>query len=173
MKTFNIELPFSEQELETLRAGDLIYLSGTVYTARDAAHKRMLDNLENLPFDLQNQVIYYVGPTPKFGNLAVGSAGPTTAARMDRFTPKLMNMGIKATIGKGDRDQSIIDACHKNRGLYLVATGGVGALLSKCILSCEEIAYLDLGPESIKKLKIKDFPVYVAYDINKNDIFNQ
>ncbi len=171
MKTYNIQLPFSEKDLATIKAGDLLYLTGTVFTARDAAHKRMLGNMDKLPFDLQDQVIYYVGPTPTFADHPIGSAGPTTSARMDRFTPTLMRSGLRATIGKGDRDPSIKEVCHETNGLYLVTTGGVGALLSKCITKCEEIAYLDLGPESIKKLEICEFPVYVAYDTNLNDIF--
>ncbi len=174
MNTYHINLPFSEVDLKTLRAGDLIYLSGEIYTARDAAHKRLLDSLEagKLDLDVKDQVIYYVGPTPAFGDLVIGSAGPTTASRMDRFTPSLMKQGLKATIGKGDRDQTVIKACQENNGLYLVTTGGVGALLSECITGYEEMMYLDLGPESIKKLTIKDFPVYVAYDCLGNDIFN-
>lgn len=172
MKKYNIELPFKQEDIKKVRAGDLLYLTGTVYTARDAAHKRLVENLENLPIDIENQVIYYVGPTPKFGNLPIGSAGPTTSARMDRFTPQLMQHGLKATIGKGDRDISVLNSCIENQGLYLVTTGGVGALLSKCITKCEEIVYQDLGPESIKKLEIVDFPVYVGYDVYGNDIYN-
>ncbi len=172
MKKYNIELPFKQEDIKKVRAGDLLYLTGTVYTARDAAHKRLVENLENLPIDIENQVIYYVGPTPKFGDLPIGSAGPTTSARMDRFTPLLMQHGLKATIGKGDRDISVLNACVENQGLYLVTTGGVGALLSKCITKCDEIVYQDLGPESIKKLEITDFPVYVGYDVYGNDIYN-
>ncbi len=171
MEKHYITLPFTDEEISRVNAGDLIYLTGLVYTARDAAHKRMMDNINDLPIELENQVIYYVGPTPTFGNHAIGSAGPTTSARMDRFTPTLMERGLKATIGKGDRSPIIKDACEKYNGLYLVTTGGVGALLSKCIKSCEEIAYLDLGPESIKKLELDNFPVYVAYDNKNNDIF--
>ncbi len=171
MNTYKINLPFSDADLKKVKAGDLLYLSGIVYTARDAAHKRLVDNIDNLPLNLKNEIIYYVGPTPKFGDFPIGSAGPTTSARMDRFTPALMEHGLQATIGKGDRDSSVLEACFKNKGLYLVTTGGVGALLSKCIISCEEILYKDLGPESIKRLEIKDFPVYVAYDIYKNDIY--
>ncbi len=173
MKTHYINLPFSNEDLEKVESGNLLYLSGTVYTARDAAHKRMVEEMgtNELALELNNQVIYYVGPTPKFGDLVVGSAGPTTSARMDRFTPTLMNAGVKATIGKGDRDESVKLACQETKGLYLVTTGGVGALLSNCITELEEIMYLDLGPESIKRLKVKDFPVYVAYDIHGNDIF--
>lgn len=173
MNTYKITLPFTKEEVSKVKAGDMLYLSGVVYTARDAAHKRMLDNLEELPIELQDQVIYYVGPTPTFGENAIGSAGPTTSARMDRFTPALMERGLTATIGKGDRASEIKEACIKYNGLYLVTTGGVGALLSKCIKKCEEIAYFDLGPESIKKLELDEFPVYVAYDNEGNDIFEQ
>ncbi len=172
MNTYKIKLPFSDDDLAMVKAGDMLLLTGRVYTARDAAHKRLMENIENLPIDIKNQVIYYVGPTPKFGDLPIGSAGPTTSARMDCFTPELMKRGLKATIGKGDRDSTVLNACVRNQGLYLVTTGGVGALLSKCITSCEEVTYADLGPESIKLLEIKDFPVYVAYDINGNDIYN-
>ncbi len=173
MKTHYIKLPFTNDNLEELKSGDLVYLSGTVYTARDAAHRRMVENIDDLPIEIDNQVIYYVGPTPQFDDLVIGSAGPTTSARMDKFTPTLMNRGLKATIGKGDRSKEIIETCRDTKGLYLVTTGGVGALLSKCITSCEEIAYFDLGPESIKKLEVSNFPVYVAYDIHGNDIFNE
>lgn len=173
MKTHKINLPFTKKELEIVKSGDMLYLSGIVYTARDAAHNRMAQNMDNLPIELEGQVIYYVGPTPTFGNNPIGSAGPTTSARMDGFTPNLMKNGLVATIGKGDRDPAIIKACQEYSGLYLVTTGGVGALLSQCITSCQEIAYHDLGPESIKKLILKDFPVYVAYDLYGNDIFEK
>lgn len=173
MNTFNITLPFTEQDISAVKSGDLIYLSGYIYTARDAAHNRLYKTLlaGDCDLDLKEQVIYYVGPTPAFDEFIVGSAGPTTAGRMDRYTPAMMDAGLRATIGKGDRDQSIIDACVRNKGLYLVATGGVGALLSNQIIEYQEIMYQDLGPESVKRLKLENFPVYVAYDIYGNDIF--
>lgn len=175
MNTYYIDLPFTDEEKLSLNSGDLIYLSGYIYTARDAAHVRLLSSLEagKCDLDLTDQVIYYVGPTPSFGDNIVGSAGPTTSSRMDRYTPKLMDAGLVATIGKGDRDQSVIDSCVRNNGLYLVSTGGVGALLSNQIVEYEEIMYGDLGPESVKRLKLDKFPVYVAYDTNGNDIFKR
>lgn len=175
MNTYYIDLPFTTSDKSKLNSGDLIYLSGDIYTARDAAHVRLLNSLEagKCDLELENQVIYYVGPTPSFGDNIVGSAGPTTSSRMDRYTPKLMDAGLVATIGKGDRDSSIIDACKRNKGLYLVSTGGVGALLSNQIIEYEEIMYADLGPESVKRLKLDKFPVYVAYDVNGNDIFKR
>ncbi len=175
MNTHYITLPFSEQELENVKSGDLIYLSGYIYTARDAAHARLIKNQKKGNFDinLSGEVVYYVGPTPSFDDHIVGSAGPTTSSRMDRFTPQLMDAGLVGTIGKGNRSQDIVESCKKNKGLYLVTTGGVGALLSNQIVSYEEIMYKDLGVESIKRLKIEDFPVYVAYDIYGNDIFKK
>lgn len=175
MKTYNITLPLTEEDIEKLRSGDLVYLSGDIYTARDAAHKRIFESLQagNCDLSLVDEVIYYVGPTPAFDNHIIGSAGPTTSARMDRYTPALMDAGLKATIGKGERDSEIISACVRNRGLYLVTTGGVGALLSSQIEQYKEIMYQDLGPESVKKLKLNEFPVYVAYDIYGNDIYKK
>ncbi len=175
MQTYKIELPFKEEDLRRVKAGDMLLLSGDIYTARDAAHKRLIDAIDagtnQLP--LENSVIYYVGPTPSFGSHIVGSAGPTTSSRMDKFTEQLMENGVRATIGKGDRAPRIAKACQKYKGLYLVATGGVGALLSSKITKYEELMYADLGPESIKRLKLKEFPVYVAYDIYGNDIFKK
>ncbi len=174
MKTHYVTLPFKPELMDEYKSGDLIYLSGYIYTARDAAHVRIHQSLlaGKCDLDLKDQVIYYVGPTPAFDDFIIGSAGPTTSVRMDKFTPDLMDAGLVATIGKGDRDQTIIDSCKKNKGLYLVTTGGVGALLSNQIVEYQEIMYQDLGPESVKRLKLQDFPVYVAYDIEGNDIFN-
>ncbi|WOO86431.1 fumarate hydratase C-terminal domain-containing protein [Mollicutes bacterium LVI A0039] len=173
MKTYYIDLPFTQEQLAEVRSGDLLYLSGDIYTARDAAHVRLHKSLKNgkCDLDLQDQVIYYVGPTPAFDDHIIGSCGPTTSSRMDRYTPDLMDAGLVATIGKGDRDQAIIDSCVRNHGLYLVATGGVGALLSSQISEYAEIMYQDLGPESLKRLKLSNFAVYVAYDTLGNDIF--
>ncbi len=175
MNTFKITLPFTDEDIAAVRSGDLIYLSGYIYTARDAAHNRLHKTLlaGKCDLDIASEVIYYVGPTPAFDDFIVGSAGPTTSSRMDRYTPDLMDAGLRATIGKGDRDQSVIDACVRNKGLYLVSTGGVGALLSNQITEYEEIMYQDLGPESVKRLKLEDFPVFVAYDSLGNDIFKR
>lgn len=174
MKTYYINLPFTDEDLKILRSGDLVYLSGSILCARDAAHKKMFLELSNNTFDvnLKNEVIYYVGPTPQHSNLIIGSAGPTTSARMDKYTPKLNELGVVATIGKGDRSKEVIDSCIKNKSLYLVATGGAGALLSQKIISYETIRYHDLATESMKRMVVKDFPLYVAYDIYGNDIFN-
>lgn len=175
MQTYEITLPFTDNDLAQLKSGDMVYLSGDIYTARDAAHNRIHKSLlaGNCDLDIKGQVIYYVGPTPAFGDFVVGSAGPTTSVRMDRYTPDLMDAGLVATIGKGNRDQAVIDSCVRNRGVYFVTTGGVGALLSNQIVEYQEIMYKDLGPESVKRLKLDRFPVYVAYDIYGNDIFKQ
>lgn len=174
MNTHYVKLPFDRTKIEEYKSGDLIYLSGYIYTARDAAHVRIHESLlaGDCDIELKDQVIYYVGPTPAFDDFIIGSAGPTTSSRMDRFTPDLYDAGLVATIGKGDRDQAIIDSCRKNKSLYLVTTGGVGALLSSQITEYEELMYQDLGPESVKRLKLENFPVYVAYDASGNDIFN-
>lgn len=174
MQTYNITLPFDREQIKQFKSGDLLYLTGYIYTARDAAHVRLQNSLDagKCDLDLTDQVIYYVGPTPAFDQHVIGSAGPTTSTRMDRYTPDLMAAGLVATIGKGDRDQAVIEACKTNKGLYLVTTGGVGALLSNQITEYEEIMYQDLGPESLKRLKLENFPVFVAYDTEGNDIFN-
>lgn len=173
MKTYKINLPFTDEQLNDIRSGDLLYLSGDIFTARDAAHVRLYKSLQagKCDLDLNGQIIYYVGPTPAFDDHIIGSSGPTTSSRLDKYTPALMEAGLVATIGKGNRDDSIIESCKINNGLYLVATGGVGALLSKNIIGYQEVMYEDLGPESIKRLTLKDFPVYVAYDTKGNDIF--
>ncbi len=158
-----------------LRAGEEILLSGTVYTARDVAHKRILsavNNGENLPFEIKGAFIYYAGPTPAKNN-AVGSCGPTTSSRMDVYTPLLYDMGLVATIGKGDRNAEVYDAIVRNAGVYLCAIGGAGALASKAIANAEVIAYEDLGCESVKSLEIKDFPLFVAIDTSGNSIFRK
>ena len=157
-----------------LSAGDRIFLSGTVYTARDAVHKKInsaLDNGESLPFDIQNAVIYYAGPTPTPTNLAIGSCGPTTSNRMDAFTPRLMDLGLAAMIGKGNRSQKVIDSMKKNSVVYFCAIGGAGALYARCVFSCKEIAFFELGCESVKELVIKDFPLIVGIDSFGSSIF--
>lgn len=163
---------FTEKS-KTLKAGQRILLSGTVYTARDAAHKRitqMLDNGEKLPFNLQNSSIYYAGPTPTPKGLAIGSCGPTTSGRMDCYTPRLLDLGLKCMIGKGKRNDEVISAIVRNNAVYLCALGGAGALASKCIISCEVIGFEDLGCESVKKLEFKNFPLIVAIDSDGNNI---
>ena len=157
-----------------LRAGDRVVLSGTVYTSRDAAHKRIAESIdkgEKLPYDLQNAVIYYAGPTPAPEGLAVGSCGPTTSSRMDVFAPDFLDKGVVAMVGKGERSPAVCDAIIRNKAVYLCAIGGAGALASKCIASCDVIAYEDLGCESVKKLTFKDFPLTVAIDCNGGNIF--
>lgn len=157
-----------------LRAGDKILLSGTVYTSRDAAHKRimaLIENGEKLPYDIENAVIYYAGPTPAPEGKAIGSCGPTTSGRMDKFAPTLLNMGLGAMIGKGERSKEVCDAIVRNKAVYLCAIGGAGALASKCITECEVIAFDDLGCESVKRLRFEKFPLVVANDCNGGDIF--
>ena len=161
--------------VEKVKAGDRVYLSGVVYTARDAAHKRiktMLDNGEILPFDLKNALIYYAGPTPTPEGLAIGSCGPTTSSRMDKFAPELLDCGLKGMIGKGPRSNKVIEAITKNKAIYFCATGGAGALASKHIKSCEVIAFDDLGCESVKRLEFDRFPLIVGIDSFGNSILD-
>ena len=158
-----------------LRAGDRILLSGTVYTARDAAHKKIMEKLargEELPFDLDGAVIYYAGPTPAKNGMAIGSCGPTTSSRMDPYAPRLHELGLAATVGKGERNNNVKDALIKTGSVYLCALGGAGALAAKCITSCEVIAFEELGCESVKRLTFKDFPLYVAMDSLGGSIFH-
>lgn len=158
----------------TLAAGDRVLLSGTVYTARDVAHKRicaLLDAGGVLPFALEGAVIYYAGPTPAKGALSVGSIGPTTSSRMDCFAPRLLNFGLKAMIGKGSRSQAVIDAMKANGAVYFAAVGGAGALYAGCVESCEVIAFPELGCESVKKLVVKDFPLTVAIDSEGGSLY--
>lgn len=159
---------------EKLKAGDRVVLSGTVYTSRDAAHKRIneaMDKNEKLPYDLKDAVIYYAGPTPAPENLAVGSCGPTTSSRMDVYAPRFLDAGLVAMVGKGERSREVCDAIVRNKAVYLCAIGGAGALASKCIKSCEVIAYEDLGCESVKKLEFDSFPLTVAIDCSGGNIF--
>ena len=171
-----ITTPLTDEIIESLKVGDRVLLNGVVYTARDAAHKRMLEEFEKtgkFPFDIKGQVIYYVGPTPPKPGQVIGSAGPTTAYRMDKYTPKLHELGLKATIGKGWRGPEVKEALKRYKAVYFAAYGGTAALLSKHITSAEVIAYEDLGPEAIRKLTFKDFPVIVANDIYGGDIFQE
>ena len=160
---------------EKLKAGDRVLLSGTVYTARDAAHKRiklMLDSGEKLPFDLNNACIYYAGPTPTPDGLAIGSCGPTTSSRMDKFAPEFLDNGLIAMVGKGPRSNKVIEAIKRNKAVYFCAIGGAGALASKHIRFCEVIAFEDLGCESVKKLEFNNFPLIVGIDSKGNSIFD-
>ena len=169
-----IQVPISKEDAKSLKAGDYVYLTGTIYTARDAAHKRMqeaLDKGNELPFDVAGNVIYYMGPSPDREGRPIGSAGPTTASRMDKYTPRLLDMGLGAMIGKGKRSQAVIDAVIRNGSVYFAAIGGAGALLSQRILKSEVIAYDDLGAEAIRKLEIKDFPVVVVIDSEGNNLY--
>lgn len=162
------------KDAETLRAGDKVLLSGTVYTARDAAHKRifaMLDNGEKLPFDLAGAAVYYAGPTPTPPNMPIGSCGPTTSSRMDVYTPRLLDLGLKCMIGKGNRSKQVVEAMRRNGAVYLCAIGGAGALAAKCVRSLEVIAFEDLGCESIKRLEFKDFPLFTAIDCRGGSLF--
>lgn len=159
-----------------LKVGDRVILSGTVYTSRDAAHKRIcesLDKNEALPYDLKDAVIYYAGPTPAPEGLAIGSCGPTTSSRMDVFAPRLLDLGVVAMVGKGERSKDVCDAIVRNKAVYLCAIGGAGALASKCISSCDVIAYEDLGCESVKKLTFDKFPLTVAIDCSGSNIFKR
>ena len=160
--------PITQKDIESLRAGDIVYISGIIYTGRDAAHKKMVEaimNGENMPFDLDNQVIYYVGPTPAKPNRPIGSCGPTSSYRMDAYSSILMKHGLKTMIGKGDRSQDFINAMIKEKGVYLQAVGGAGALLSRRVVHSELIAYPELGAEAIYRLNVLDFPAIVTYDI--------
>ena len=169
-----INAPFGEEVTSKLKAGDYVYISGTIYTARDAAHKRMAEALsrgEELPFDIKDQVIYYMGPAPAREGQVIGSAGPTTASRMDKYAPELLDLGLKGMIGKGKRSKAVLDGVVRNKAVYLAAVGGAGALLSKCITSAEVIAYEDLGTEAIRKLTVKDFPAIVVVDCDGHNLY--
>lgn len=169
-----ITTPITSEVTKDLHTGDYVYISGTIYVARDAAHKRMieaLDRNENLPIDIKDATIYYMGPSPARKGRPIGSAGPTTASRMDKYTPRLLDLGQKAMIGKGKRSKEVIDAIIRNQAVYFAAIGGAGALLSKCITKSEVICYDDLGAEAIRKLEVKDFPVIVVIDSQGNNLY--
>jgi len=170
----HIKAPFNEDEVKTLKAGDYVYISGTIYTARDAAHKRMYEALQNgqeVPMSLKDNVVYYMGPSPAREGRPIGSAGPTTSSRMDKYAPLLMDQGLKGMIGKGKRSQEVRDAIVRNGAVYFAAVGGAGALLSRAITSSEVIAYDDLGTEAIRKLTVKDFPAIVVIDAEGNNLY--
>ena len=172
----HITVPMKKENVATLKAGDYVYLTGTVYTARDAAHKRMYEILQEggeLPIDIQGQVIYYMGPSPAREGRPIGSAGPTTASRMDRYAPKLLDLGLTAMIGKGKRSKEVLDAVKRNGSVYFAAVGGAGALLSKCIKTSEVVAYDDLGTEAIRKLYVEDMPLVVIIDSEGNNLYEE
>jgi fumarate hydratase subunit beta len=172
----NIKSPIEEKVIEKMTAGTKVNISGVIYTARDAAHHRIVQALDKggkLPFDLEGQTIYYMGPSPAPPGKVIGAAGPTTSQRMDKYTPKLLAAGIRAMIGKGSRSAEVREAIKKYKAVYLVATGGAGALLAKAIKRVEVIAYQELGTEAILKLTVEDFPAIVANDIHGNDLFEQ
>ncbi len=169
-----ITLPITTEISESLTAGDYVYLTGEMYVARDAAHKRMMEALdvgEELPIDIVGATIYYMGPSPAREGRPIGSAGPTTASRMDKYAPRLLDLGLKAMIGKGKRTPEVLDATVRNKATYFAAVGGAGALLSKCITSSEILAYEDLGAEAIRKLTVEDFPVIVVADCHGNNLY--
>ncbi len=176
MSTIHIKTPLDEKTIEKLRAGDQVLITGTIYSARDAAHKRMVDALdrgEALPFDITNQIVYYMGPSPAKPGQAIGAAGPTTSGRMDSYTPRLLASGLKGMIGKGNRSQAVKDAIKKYKAVYFAAIGGAGALASKAIKKAEVIAYQDLGAEAILRLEVEDFPVTVINDIYGGDLYEE
>jgi len=176
MAVYNLTTPLSDEDIEQLKCGDTVNLTGTIYTARDAAHKRLVDLIEEgkeLPFDLKGSVIYFVGPTPPKPGDPIGSAGPTTSYRMDSYSPTLLEHGSKGMIGKGKRNMEVRDACKKYKGVYFGATGGAGALLGKQIKSAEVIAYPELGPEAIRKLEVEGFPVTVVNDMYGCDLYEE
>ncbi len=169
-----ISVPLSAEDAASLRAGDYVYLTGTIYTARDAAHKRMQEALDaghSLPFDVRGNVIYYMGPSPAREGRPIGSAGPTTASRMDKYTPALLDLGLLGMVGKGRRSPAVREAVIRNHAVYFAAVGGAGALLSKSIKAAEVIAYEDLGTEAIRKLWVEDFPVIVCMDAQGTDLY--
>ncbi len=170
----HIKTPITEDTTKDLKAGDYVYITGTIYVARDAAHKRMAEALERgeeLPIDIRDAAIYYMGPSPARDGRPIGSAGPTTASRMDKYTPTLLDLGEKAMIGKGKRTKEVIEAIVRNHAVYFAAIGGAGALLSKCIKKSEIVCYADLGAEAIRKIEVEDFPVIVVIDSEGNNLY--
>ena len=176
MKIVNIKTPLDEKTIQSLEAGDQVLITGVIYSARDAAHKRLveaLDKKEKLPLELKNQIIYYMGPAPAKPGYASGSAGPTTSYRMDAYSPRLMAEGLKGMIGKGNRTQPVKDAIKKYKAVYFAAIGGAGALIAKSIKKVEVIAYDDLGAEAIRRLEVENFPATVINDIHGHDLYDQ
>ncbi len=171
-----MQAPLDKTEVKSLEAGDYVYITGTIYTARDAAHLRMseaLDKGEEIPIDLNNNIIYYMGPTPAREGRVIGSAGPTTASRMDKYAPRLLDLGLTGMIGKGKRKPEVTEAIVRNGAVFFAAVGGAGALLSKCIKKAEVIAYEDLGTEAIRKLEVENFPVIVVIDSKGRNLYNE
>ncbi len=169
-----ITTPLTKEKTKDLKAGDYVYITGTIYTARDAAHKKMDESLEKnetLPIDMEGNIIYYMGPSPAREGRPIGSAGPTTASRMDKYAPKLLDLGLKGMIGKGKRTQEVKEAIIRNQAVYFAAVGGAGALLSKCIKKSEVVAYDELGTEAIRKLEVENFPVIVVIDKDGNNLY--
>jgi fumarate hydratase subunit beta len=174
--TRKIASPISEDVIQELKAGDQVLISGVIYVGRDAAHKRMVETLdkgEPLPFDVKGQTIYYMGPSPTKPGMVIGSAGPTTSGRMDAYTPRMLEAGLKAMIGKGLRSQEVKDAIVKHRAVYMAATGGAAALIARAITRSETIAYEELGPEAILRLEVKDFPAVVINDCRGGDLYQE
>ncbi|MGD8529879.1 MAG: Fe-S-containing hydro-lyase [Syntrophobacterales bacterium] len=174
--TIRLTPPLSDADVERLQIGDRVLISGTIYTGRDAAHKRLTDLIQAgkvLPIDIQGQIIYYVGPSPAKPGMAVGAAGPTTSYRMDAYAPELIRLGLKGMIGKGARNQDVKDAMAKFKAVYFAAIGGAGALMAQAIKKAEVIAYEDLGPEAIRKMEVEDFPVIVVNDVRGNDLYEE
>ncbi len=172
----HLNVPFSKDDIKDFETGDVVYLSGVIYSARDAAHKRMIEAYENgepFPFDIKNQTVYYLGPTPARPGAIIGSAGPTTSGRMDKYTPTLLDNGLIGMIGKGRRSEGVIDSIKRNKCIYFAAVGGAGALLSKCIKASEVIAYDDLGPEAIRKLTVENLPVIVVIDSDGRNLYEE
>jgi len=169
-----INTPLTAEKTESLQAGDYVYITGIIYTARDAAHKRMYETMKegnDIPFDLADNIVYYLGPTPEREGQVIGSAGPTTSSRMDKYTPLLLDHGLKGMIGKGKRNNDVIESMIKNKAVYFAAVGGAGALLSKKIKASKVIAYDDLGTEAIRELYVEDFPVIVVIDSKGNNLY--
>lgn len=176
MNTFKITTDELKQYIPQMRAGDRVILTGTVYTSRDAAHKKifeLLDNGEKLPYDMDGAVIYYAGPTPGHDGMPVGACGPTTSSRMDGFAPRLYDLGLGASIGKGERNQDVMDAIVRNKSVYLCAIGGAGALIAKHIKTAQEIAFPELGCESVKRLTVEDLPLTVGVDCMGGNLFKE
>lgn len=170
----HISAPFNAEITKDLKSGDYVYITGTIYTARDAAHKRMFEGMqkgEDTPFSLENNIVYYLGPSPAKEGQIIGSAGPTTSSRMDKYTPLLLEHGLKGMIGKGKRSNEVIESIKKNNAVYFAAVGGAGALLSKCIKKSQVIAYDDLGTEAIRKLEVENLPVIVVIDSAGNNLY--
>jgi fumarate hydratase subunit beta len=174
MAEYALKTPLTDEDVEKLRIGDSVRLTGVIYTARDAAHKRMIESLdrgEPLPFDIRGSLVYYVGPSPTKPGRVIGSAGPTTAYRMDPYAPRLMEIGMKGMIAKGKRNDAVKEAMKKHKVVYLGATGGAAALIAKCVKQCDVIAYEDLGPEAVRRLEVEDMPLVVVTDCHGGDLY--